>query len=165
MRMLRLLIGVMALAPTCAVAGEPAGFAGFAFGTTRSAIVADPIFRASCHPTPVTRTGIRAKESRVTCPTYDLKDLGAMRVALLFSAEDRLVGYVMFIPRDRQTDARTKIESSYGPPTHQLEQGQTIAWLWPSGTEASMTFLCRGTDGCLTVKAKASETNVAPEKQ
>ena len=37
--------------------------------------------------------------------------------------------------------------------------GRTIAWLWPSGTEASLTVLCRGTDGCLTVKAKA------PKKQ
>ena len=88
-----------------------------------------------------------------------------MRVALLFSAEDRLVGYVMYVGRDRQDDVRTKIESLYGPPTRQWEQGHTIAWLWPSGTEASLTFLCRGTDGCLTVKAKAPEQNAAPEKR
>ena len=165
MRTLRLLLGVMALAPTCAVAGEPTGFEGFAFGTTRSALVVEPSFRARCHPAPVTRTGARVQESRVTCPTYDLKDLGARRVAFLFSAEDRLVGYVMYIARDRQDDARTKIESLYGPPTHQWEQGHTIAWLWPSGTEASLTVLCRGTDGCLTVKAKAPEQNAAPEKR
>jgi hypothetical protein len=71
----------------------------------------------------------------------------------------------MYIARDRQDDARTKIESSYGPPTRQWEQGHTIAWLWPSGTEASLTFLCRGTDGCLTVKAKAPDQNAAPEKR
>src|SRR6266540_2457787 len=81
MRMLRLLLGVMALAPTCAVAGEPTGFEGFAFGTTRSALVVEPIFRDRCHPAPVTRPGARVQESRVTCPTYDLNDLGAMRVA------------------------------------------------------------------------------------
>ena len=85
-----------------------------------------------------------------------------MRVAFLFSAEDRLVGYVMYIARDRQNDVRTKIESLYGAPTRQLEQGRTIMWLWPSGTEASMTAFCRGTDGCLTVKARVSEESNAP---
>ena len=85
-----------------------------------------------------------------------------MRVAFLFSAEDRLVGYVMYIARDRQNDVRTRLESLYGAPTRQLEQGRTIAWLWPSGTEASMTAFCRGTDGCLTVKARASEESTAP---
>jgi hypothetical protein len=165
MRVLWLLLGVMALAPTCASAGEPTGFEGFAFGTARSALVVEPRFRARCHPAPVTRRGARVHESRVTCPTYDLKGLGAMRVALLFSAEDRLVGYVMYVGRDRQDDVRTKIESLYGPPTRQWEQGHTIAWLWPSGTEASLTFLCRGTDGCLTVKAKAPDQNAAPEKR
>jgi hypothetical protein len=88
-----------------------------------------------------------------------------MRVALLFSAEDRLVGYVMYIARDRQNDVRSRLESLYGAPTSQLEQGRTIAWLWPSGTQASMTAFCRGTDGCLTVKARASEENTAPVKR
>jgi hypothetical protein len=156
---------VMAIAPTWAVAGEPLGFDGFAFGTTRSALVVEPIFRAGCHPGPETQTVVRAQGSRVTCQTYELKDLGAMRVTLLFSTEDRLVGYVMYVARDRQTDVRTRIESLYGPPTRQLEQGRTIAWLWPSGTEASVTVFCRGSDGCLTVKAKASEENAPPMKR
>ena len=123
MRILRLLLGVMALPPTCAVAGEPTGFERLAFGTTRSVLVVEPSFRARCHPAPVTRTGARVQESRVTCPTYDLKDLGAIRVAFLFSAEDRLIGYVMYIARDHQDEARTKIETLYGPPTRQWEQG------------------------------------------
>lgn len=155
----------IAIAPTSAVAGEPLGFDGFAFGTTRSALVAEPLFRARCHPAPETQTASPTQGSRVTCPTYELKDLGAMRVALLFSTKDRLVGYVMYIARDRQTDVRTRIESLYGPPTRQLEQGRTIAWLWPSGTEASLTIFCRGSDGCLTVKAKASEENAPPKKR
>ena len=156
---------VMAIAPTGAVAEEPTGFNGFTFGTTRSALVVEPTFRARCHPAPETQTASRAQGWRVTCPTYDLNDLGAMRVALLFSAEDRLVGYVMYIARDRQADVRSRIESLYGPPTRQLEQGRTIAWLWQSGTEASLTALCRGSDGCLTIKAKASEENAAPLKR
>jgi hypothetical protein len=156
---------VMAIAPTWAVAGEPLGFDGFAFGTTRSALVVEPIFRARCHPGPETQTVVRAQGSRVTCQTYELKDLGAMRVTLLFSTEDRLVGYVMYVARDRQTDVRTRIESLYGPPTRELEQGRTIAWLWPSGTEASLTVFCRGSDGCLTVKAKASEENTPTMKR
>jgi len=85
-----------------------------------------------------------------------------MRVAFLFSAEDRLVGFVMYVARDRQNDVRTRIESLYGPPTSQLERGRSIAWLWASGTEASMTIFCRGTDGCLTVKGKAPEKKTAP---
>ena len=153
------------MAPTLAVAQEPMGFDAFAFGTKRSALVVEPIFRARCHPSPETQTVVRAQGWRVTCPTYELKDLGAMRVALLFSAADRLVGYVMYVARDRQSDVRTRIESLYGPPTRQLEQGRTIAWLWPSGTEASLTVLCRGSDGCLTVKAKASEENAPPMKR
>ena len=155
----------MAIAPTGAVAEEPTGFDGFAFGTTRSALVVEPTFRARCHPAPETQTAIRVQAWRVTCPTYDLNALGAMRVALLFSAEDRLVGYVLYVAPDRHADVRSKIESLYGPPTRQLEQGRTIAWLWQSGTEASLTALCHGSDGCLTVKTKAAEENAAPLKR
>ena len=100
--------------------------------------------------------------ARVTCPTYDLKDLGAMRVALVFSTEDRLVGYVIYVARDRQNAVRPKIESFYGPPTRQWEQGRSIAWLWPSGTEAIWTIFCQGTDGCLIVKTKAPEKEAPP---
>jgi hypothetical protein len=164
MRVRWLLLGVMALVPTWAVAVEPTGFDGFAFGTARSTLVDAPIFRAHCHPAPDTQTAVRTKGSRVTCPTYDLNDLGPVRVALLFSAEDRLVGYVIYVARDREKDVRTRIESLYGPPTSQREQGRAIGWLWPSGTEASLTVFCRYTDGCFAVKAKASEANAAPVK-
>jgi hypothetical protein len=162
MRMLRLLIGMIAIVPTSAMAAEPTGFEEFAFGTTRSALVVEPTFRTRCHPAPETQTAGRAQGWRVTCPTYDLNDLGPMRVAILFAEEDRLVGYVLYIARDRQADVRSRIESLYGPPTRQWEQGRTIAWLWPSGTEASLTTFCRGSDGCLTVKA--SEAKGAPVK-
>jgi hypothetical protein len=133
------------------------GFDGVAFETTRTQLVAGPTFLARCHPAAVTQAAGRFGGPRVTCPTYDLTDLGAMRVAFLFSMEDHLVGYVVSIPQQRQADVRAKMESWYGPPTRQLEQGRTIAWLWPSGTEASLSVLCRGTDGCLTVKVKAPE--------
>ena len=104
------------------------------------------------------QVGVGVQGFRITCPTYNFDDLGEMRVALLFSAEDRLVGYVVYIAKDHQPAVRAKIEKLYGPPTSQLEEkGRTIAWSWPSGTEASMTIFCRGTDGCLTVKAKAPE--------
>ena len=157
---LRSLLMVTVFAPTWAVAGEPTGFEGVPFGTMRSALV-ELLFKARCHPAPETLKG-RAQEFRVTCPTYDLNDLGPMRIAFLFSAEDRLVGYVMYIPREREHDVRSRIVAAYGPPTRELEQGRTITWLWPSGTEASLTAFCRGSDGCLTVKAKASEENPAP---
>lgn len=91
------------------------------------------------------------------CQTYDLHGLGAMRVALRFSAEDRLVSYVVYMARNRQKAVRTKIESVYGPPTNQWEKGRSSKWQWPSGTEATLTILCQGTDGCLIVKAKAPE--------
>jgi hypothetical protein len=153
-RTVRLLFLLMAMAPTWAMAGEPTGLDDLAFGTPREALVAEPGFRAHCHPSPEVQTAARSQAWRVTCPTYDVKDLGAMRVALLFAAEDRLTGYVMYIPRARQDEVRAKIESVYGPPTSQMEQGRTDLWQWPSGTEASLTFACRGSDGCLTVKAK-----------
>ena len=156
---------VMAIAPSWAVAEEPMGFDRFPFGTTRGALLAEPGFRARCRPAPETQAGGRARGWRVTCPTYDLNPHGPMGVALLFSSEDRLVGYVMYIARDREKAVRTRIEALYGAPTSELEQGRTIAWLWPSGTEASLTVFCRGSDGCLTVKAKASEENAAPVKR
>jgi hypothetical protein len=157
--MLRLLLGVMAMAPAGAVAGEPTGFDGFEFGTTRSALVADPGFLARCHPDPETETpaGVGSPPSRVTCPAYDVSDIGAMRVTLLFSGEDQLVGYVMYVGQDRENDVRTRIESVYGRPTRRWERGRSIAWLWPSGTEAIWTIYCLGTDGCLIVKATAPE--------
>ena len=154
---IRLLLVLMAMAPAWAMAGEPTGLDDVAFGTTRDALVAEPSFRARCHPAPEVQSSARAEGSRVTCPTYDVKDLGAMRVAFLFADEDRLAGYVVYIPRARQNEVRATIESVYGPPTRQLEQGRTAVWRWPSGTEAFMTFSCRGSDGCLTVKTKAYE--------
>jgi hypothetical protein len=161
MRMLWMLLAVLAMAPAWAMAGEPAGFDRFTFGITRNALVGDPLFLARCQPAPrLMQVGVGIEGFRITCPTYNFVDLGVMRAALLFSAEDRLVGYVVYLAKDRQPAVRAKIETLYGPPTSQLEEhGRTIAWLWPSGTEASLTVLCRGTDGCLTVKAKA------PKKQ
>jgi hypothetical protein len=157
MRTLWLLLGMMAIAPTWAVAGEPTGFDGIAFGTTRGALVGKSSFRARCHPATETETAVNAQGWRVTCPTYDLRDFGAMRVALLFSAKDQLFGYVVYIPRDRQDTVRAKFETLYGPPTSRLEKGTTLGWRWPSGTEASLTVFCLGSDGCLTVKAQAPE--------
>ena len=168
MRTLWLLLAAMALAPTRAVAEEPTGFDRFAFGTMRDALVVDPLFLARCRPAPeivrtdTMRIGLGAQGARITCPTYTLNDLGGMRAALLFSAEDRLVGYVLFVARARVADVHDKIETLYGPATSQVEQGRTLAWRWPSGTEASLTTLCRGTDGCVTVKAKRSRETGAP---
>jgi hypothetical protein len=151
--MLGLLIGMIAIVPTSATAAEPTGFDGFAFGTTRRALVADPTFRARCQPSPETETAVRVQGWRVTCPTYHLNDLGTMRVALIFSAQDQLSGFVLYFARDRRTDVRTRVESQYGPPSAQLEQGRTITWRWASGTDATLTAFCRGLDGCLIVKA------------
>jgi hypothetical protein len=165
MRRLRVLLGMIAMVPTSAVAAEPTGFDGFAFGMTRSALVAEPTFRTRCHPAPETQTPGRTQGWRVTCPTYDLNDLGPLQVAILFSKADRLIGYVLYVPRDRQADVRSKTESLYGPPIQHLEQGRTIGWRWPTGTEASLTTYCRGSDGCLTVKARVPDQNAVPEKR
>lgn len=164
MRMLPLLLGVMAFAPTWAVAGEPTGFDGWAFGTTRRALVAAPVFRARCHPAPETQepSGVAGRGSRVTCPSYEVNDLGPMPVAFLFSSEDRLVSYVIYFTRHRHDDVRSKAESLYGPPMGEWEPGQSISWRWPSGTEAILTIFCRGTDGCLVVTAKGPGTNSRP---
>src|SRR5580765_2465243 len=160
-RALLLLLGVLALIPAWVGAEEPTGFEEFPFGTSRSALVESP-FRDRCRPAPEMQSAARTQGSRVTCPTYDLRELGPMRVTLLFSAEERLVGYVVFIPRDRQDSVRTRMEAIYGPPTREVERGRTIAWLWPSGAEASMTSMCRAADGCLTVKARATEKDAPP---
>ena len=164
MRMRPLLLGMMVVAPTSAVAGEPTGFDGWAFGATRGALVADPVFRARCQPAPETQepSGVAGRGSRVTCPSYDVNDFGPMSVAFLFSSQDRLVSYVVYFARHRHDDVRSKAEILYGPPTGELEQGQSIGWRWPSGTEAILTTFCRGTDGCLVVKAKGPGTNSRP---
>ena len=85
--------------------------------------------------------------------------LRAMRVALIFSAEDRLIGYVLYIARDRETDVRTRVDALYGSPSQTVEQRRTIAWRWASGTNATLTAFCRGLDGRLIVKAKAAAEN------
>jgi hypothetical protein len=160
MRTWWLFLGLLVIAPAWAHATEPSGFDGLGFGTTRSALVADKNFRARCLPAPEMdiRRGVIIKGSRITCPSYELQsDGGPMRVELLLSAEDRLTGSIMYFAADRHQDMRTKTESMYGPPTRRFEMGRSIAWVWPSGTEAILTILCQGTDGCLIVKTTAPE--------
>jgi hypothetical protein len=161
MRALWLLLAVMTIAaPSSALAEAPTGFDGFAFGTTRHTLIGNSRFVVHCRPAPETmrREGVGAQQGiRVTCPTYNFKDLGTMRAALLFSGRDRLVGYVLYVARDREADVRARITALYGTPTSETEGGRTLAWRWPSGTEASLTVFCLGSDGCLTVKAKATE--------
>lgn len=140
----------LALVPALAGAEEPVGFDGFKFGTPRSSLT-QPLAER-CRPAPEVSP---AGESgpRVTCPSYALKDFGAVTVALLFSSDDRLEGYVVYIPEARYKDARGRVTTRFGPPTRTLEQGRTLGWRWPSGAHASITDLCLGKQGCLTVKA------------
>ena len=154
MRMWPVLLGVLALAPTGSWAGEPTGFEAVPFGTPRTELV-DEGFRARCHPAPETLAATGIESARVTCPTYDLSNFGPLRVAFLFDDGDRLTGYVVYIPQEHQRELRAKIESLYGTPSRELERGRTLVWDWPSGTEASLTIYCFGSDGCLTVKAKS----------
>jgi hypothetical protein len=157
------LLGLLALtlAPALAMAEEPAGLNGFAFGTRRSALM-EPLFRGRCRPASDT-SGPRLQGPRVTCANYALKDIGQVTVALLFSPEDRFVGYVVYLPENEYQSARARILSRYGPPTRTWEDGRTIAWAWPSGTQASMTDLCVGKQGCLTVKSKGAADPMAPK--
>src|SRR5262245_14938222 len=155
MRAWPVLLSVLALTPTGSWAGEPRGFEAVPFGTPRVALVVDEAFRAHCHPAPETLTTIRTEAWRVTCPTYDLSHFGPLRVAFLFDDGDRLAGYVVYIPQEHQRQMRAKLESLYGSPSRELERGQTLLWDWPSGTEASLTIFCLGSDGCLTVKTKS----------
>ena len=166
MRMLRLLLGVMALAPTCAVAGEPTGFEGFAFGTTRSVlVVVNHASAPAVNPAPVDadrRLAYRTIAGHVS----DLRSdrLGTIRVAFLFSTEDRLIGILMYIARTTRSKC-VQDRDLIRPPTRQWEEGRTIAWLWPSGTEASLTSFCRGTDGLPYRERKGADQNAAPEKR
>ena len=155
MRMWPMLLSVVALAPAWSWAGEPKGFEAVPFGTPRTALVVDGAFRARCHPAPETLAAIRTENWRVTCPTYDLSNFGPLRVAFLFDEGDRLAGYVVYIPQENQGQMRAKLQSLYGTPSRELEQGRTLVWDWPSGTEASLTVFCLGADGCLTVKSKS----------
>lgn len=157
------LLGLLALtlAPALAMAEEPAGLNGFAFGTCRSALM-EPLFHGRCRPASDT-SGPRLQGPRVTCANYALKDIGPVTVALLFSPEDRFVGYVVYLPENRYQSARTRILARYGPPTRTWEEGRTLAWAWPSGTQASMTDLCVGKQGCLTVKSKGAADPMAPK--
>jgi hypothetical protein len=161
-QMLRLWLLALALVPAIALAEEPTGLDGFAFGTRRSALM-EPLFRGRCRPASDT-SGPRLQGPRVTCANYALKDIGPVTVALLFSPEDRFVGYVVYLPENRYQSARTRILARYGPPTRTWEEGRTLAWAWPSGTQASMTDLCVGKEGCLTVKAKEAADPMSPTR-
>ena len=85
-------------------------------------------------------------------------------VALLFSPEDRFVGYVVYLPENQYQSARTSILARYGPPTRTWDEGRILAWAWPSGTQASMTDLRVGKEGCLTVKAKEAADPMSPKR-
>ena len=143
---------IAALAPIPALAGEPTGFDGVAFETPRQEVVANTGFRAHCHPAPVTQSAARVGGPRVTCVTYDVPEFGSLPVALLFEAEDRLTGYVFYVPGERLPELRAAALSAYGTPAREWEQGRSIDWRWPSGTVASLTSLCRGSEACLTVR-------------
>ena len=162
-RRLCVFLGMIITAPAWAGAGEPTGFDSFAFGTTRGALIAHPRFHDRCQSAPETETAVRVQGWRVTCAAYEVSDLGPMRVTFIFSAQDQLVSYVMYFARDRRTDVRTKVESLYGPPLRELEEGRTAMWRWTSGTHATLTASCRGLDGCLIVKA--AEEKAAPVKR
>ena len=151
----------LTLAPTLAMAEEPTGLDGFAFGTRRSALM-EPLFRGRCRPASDTSTP-RLQGPRVTCANYALKDVGQVTIALLFSPEDRFVGYVVYLPENQYQSARARMLTRYGPPTRTWERGRTLAWAWPSGTQASMTDLCVGKQGCLTVKSKEAADPMAPK--
>lgn len=157
------LVGLVAMGPGIAAGAEPMGFDGLTFGTPRAALVTAPAFRAHCHPAPETQAAVRTGTTRVSCRTYDLDGLGTRPVALLFTPGDALAGFVVFIPNDQLADARQHIEALYGPPTGSAERGRTLTWSWPSGTAASLTVYCRGTDTCFTVKADPSGT-ASPSK-
>ena len=152
----------LTLVPTLAMAEEPTGLDGFAFGTRRSALM-EPLFRERCWPASDI-SGPLLQGPRVTCANYASKDLGHVMVALLFSPEDRFVGYVVYLPENQYQSARARILSRYGAPTRAWDDGRTIAWAWPSGTQASMTILCVGKQGCLTVKAKESADPSEPKR-
>lgn len=147
------LLLIAALAPVPALAGEPTGFDGVAFETPRRDLVANATFRAHCHPAPETQTAARVGGPRVTCVTYEVPEFGSLRVTLLFETEDRLTGYVVYIPGERLPTLRAVALSSYGTPAREWEEGRSIDWRWPSGTVASLTSLCRGSEACLTVHA------------
>lgn len=141
----------LALMPVLAGAEEPVGFDGFDFGTPRSSL-AQPL-ADRCRPAPQVSPPTESGP-RVICPGYVLTDFGAVTVALLFTTEDRLEGYVVYIPETGYKDARNRVTTRFGPPTKTWEQGRTLSWRWPSGAHASLTDLCVGKQGCLTVKAR-----------
>ena len=148
------------LLPSPSAAEEPNGFDGFAFGTPRSALLR-PLFQERCEPDgdPI---GPRFQGPRVTCRNYVLQDIGPVTVTLLFGPTDRLTGYVVFIPEHRHPEFRAITTAKFGPPTSEVERGQTQTWKWPSGTTATMTTLCIGKRGCLTVKGKEASASAAP---
>ena len=115
-----------------------------------------------CRPASDT-SGPRLEGPRVTCAKYAFKDIGQVTVALLSRRRIGSSGMWCIFPR---TSIRAPAPASltrYGPPTRTWERGRTLAWAWPSGTQASMTDLCVGKQGCLTVKSKDAADPLAPK--
>ena len=89
----------LTLVPTLAMAEEPTGLDGFAFGTRRSALM-EPLFPRAL-PARVRRRAARSLQGpRVARAEYALKDLGhGDRSRCLFSPEDRFVAVVsLYLP-------------------------------------------------------------------
>jgi hypothetical protein len=116
MKRIKYVVMAVTMLTSIAVVEAPAqgatGFAGFGWGTPRSAIV-EQLVRIKCawHMTMRTVRG----NKRVLCKGYELKGLGPVHLTLDF-INDAFRGYRIMVPRDAAEQLRARAPEIIGTP-------------------------------------------------
>lgn len=133
---------------SAALADEPRGFAGLAWGTPRE-VMNQRLLNDGCGSH---QTLERADGRKVICFGYRYGDVGPVNVTFELVG-DALHGYEVVVPRAHTAEFKTAVVRELGPATVVTRMSEeTLTWYWPSGTTAMFEQRCFGTnEACLTV--------------
>jgi hypothetical protein len=137
-----------------ALAQEPTGFAGFAWGTPR-VVVSHGLVKEHC-PQYMTYTTLRGYQS-VVCTDYQLSAVGPVRLTLDFVGEV-FTGYGIAVPRQLGSALRAAVPDILATPARTVPgmRGRT----WKSSVNIS-EMMCLPSSVCLTVTASQAPTPAA----
>jgi hypothetical protein len=137
-----------------ALAQEPSGFAGFAWGTPRL-VVGDELVKRRC-PRHMTYTTLRGYQS-VVCTDYQLSAVGPVRLTLDFVGEV-FTGYEIAVPRQLGSALRAAVPDILATPARTVP-GMS-ARTWKTSVNIS-ELMCLPSSVCLTVTASQAPAPAA----
>jgi hypothetical protein len=134
-----------------ALAQEPTGFAGFAWGTPR-AVVSDELVKERC-PRHTTYTTLRGYQS-IACTDYQLSAVGPVHLTLDFVGEV-FTGYGIAAPRRLGAALRAAVPDILAKPARTVPGMSGGTWKTSVTISESM---CLPSSVCLTVTASQAPT-------